>query len=327
MKRRNFIAGLGAFPLFAGAAPSEAAGKPPCGDLLFKGAAQEGTAIKTLPRGGSAAAPGEIKIHILGACSGTAPKPNAKHTALVVQESDGTPLWFDAGEFSSWTAYLMGVDFRKLKNVFISHPHLDHTAGLPGLFDVYIHGYHKQNIWSKKAREEPISLDVYAPEQGIVDAAFRLYSLSSRGCHNFAVRRKKVFDGKIFGDAEACVEALQNRHMWRFKNEDGEPVSYSYRIKFKGGKTVVFSGDVKSLDDMKPWLTEGCDLLMMETGHHRAAAVCKALKKEYPKVGDVLFLHHGTQILRNPEAEKAAAEKAWGAPLVFADDGMTVCFK
>ena len=73
-----------------------------------------------------------MKVHIFGTCSGTEPVPNRHHTAFAI-EWQGELYWFDAGETCSYTACMMGLDLQKIKALFISHPHLDHTGGLENL--------------------------------------------------------------------------------------------------------------------------------------------------------------------------------------------------
>ena len=57
-----------------------------------------------------------------------------KHQTAWALEKDGAFWWFDAGENCSRTAHLQGYDVRKIKKLFISHSHGDHTAGLYHLF-------------------------------------------------------------------------------------------------------------------------------------------------------------------------------------------------
>ena len=74
-----------------------------------------------------------MKIHIWGCLSGTEPMPGKHHTSWAL-EKDGFFWWFDAGENCARTAHLQGYDVRKIKKLFISHSHGDHTAGLYHLF-------------------------------------------------------------------------------------------------------------------------------------------------------------------------------------------------
>ena len=61
----------------------------------------------------------------------------------------------------------------------------------------------------------------------------------------------------------------------------------------------VWSGDVKSPEEVTPLLDE-CDLLLMETGHHDPAAMCDFVitrRREGMRIGKLLLVHHGRKIL------------------------------
>ena len=97
-----------------------------------------------------------MKIHFLGTCSGTEPYPGRHHSSFVI-EYDQRLYWFDAGEGCGHTAHVMGLNTLSTEAMFISHPHIDHTGGLPHL------------VWMLKKlesrTEEPISnqIDVFRP--------------------------------------------------------------------------------------------------------------------------------------------------------------------
>lgn len=74
-----------------------------------------------------------MKIYIFGSCSRTEPMEGRHHTAFAI-EINGKVYWFDAGENCSHTAHLMGVDLLLVSDIFISHPHTDHVAGLVNLW-------------------------------------------------------------------------------------------------------------------------------------------------------------------------------------------------
>ena len=76
-----------------------------------------------------------MKIHIFGCLSGTEPMPGKHHTAWAL-EKDDVLYWFDAGSGCGNTAHLMGLDVRKIRRIFISHSHIEHTGGLPHLLSV-----------------------------------------------------------------------------------------------------------------------------------------------------------------------------------------------
>ena len=73
-----------------------------------------------------------MKIYVLGSCSGTEPMPDRHHTSVAIEINDRF-YWFDAGENCAYTAHMMGLDVLKIKEIFISHGHMDHVGGLGNL--------------------------------------------------------------------------------------------------------------------------------------------------------------------------------------------------
>lgn len=97
--------------------------------------------------------------------------------------------------------------------------------------------------------------------------------------------------------------------------------SCSYTAHQAGPKTIVYSGDVKGIRDIDG-LIDGADLLLMETGHHKADQVCQYLKDSDESFAKLIFLHHGRAILADPARELATAQSILGDKVQIADDGM-----
>ena len=90
------------------------------------------------------------------------------------------------------------------------------------------------------------------------------------------------------------------------------------------GKKIVYSGDIRHLEEMSPFLRD-CDLLLMENGHHKPWQVAEKIRKNPAwKIKRLIFLHHGRSVLNTPEETARKTEKAWGKPAEFAVDGMTL---
>ena len=260
--------------------------------------------------------PGKWRIHMLGTCAGTEPWPGRNHTSWILEKPNGEILWFDAGEYCSWTALLMNLDPSRCKNLFISHPHMDHVGGLPGLLTTIA------KVHWLRGDKKPVELTVHSAMSYFIEASKEMVL----GRNNKHVKIHTINTGEIFRDGDVAIDVIENRHMPPAK--DGRCQSYSYRIKILNGpkKTLVFSGDIKNEDDLAPFFKDGgIDLLMIETGHHVAENLCRKIKEKYPNsVKDILFLHHGIEILNDPDFEKARAEAVWGKPVIISKDRQTI---
>ena len=262
---------------------------------------------------------GKWRIHMLGTSAGSEPTPKNNHTSWVLEKPNGELLWFDAGVYCSWTAHNMGLDVLQAKNMFLSHPHADHFIGLADFFTTV-----NKIRWFYRGKV-PYSLNIHTSAPEMVKAGMS-FSTAGMGTQKY-VNIKPLKVGEIFNDGDVSIEAITNRHMKARK--DGSMPSYSFRIKIASiKKSIIFSGDIKSLDDLAPFLTTGVtDLIMLETGHHDAESLCRRLKEGYPNaVKDVLFMHHGRHMRNNREFEEVRAEVAWGKPVIISYDKQTIDF-
>jgi ribonuclease BN (tRNA processing enzyme) len=123
----------------------------------------------------------------------------------------------------------------------------------------------------------------------------------------------------VYQDENVTVEARHNYHLQ--DPDAAEFTSYSFRILAEG-KKIVYSGDVRKYTDMGDWLDD-CDLLMMETGHHKASEVCAGLRADNCGVKDIIFVHSGRELLNDYEGALSRAEAAWGKKLRAALDAET----
>ena len=226
-------------------------------------------------------------LHIFGSCSGTEPYPGRHHTAFAFEYNERL-YWFDAGECCAYTAHTMGVDLTRLRKVVISHPHMDHIGGLGNLF------WTVRKLAGRGFPPHSREIDLFIPDlrcwEGItltLKAAWESF-----GGH-FSVHAQEYADGLLFEDNGFRVTALHNRHI---AHEDGTPWrSFGFLIECEG-KRVVYSGDTKAVDDFAP-LMDGCDLLLMETGHHHPPEIAQELLARGIFPGTLAFLHHGRDIL------------------------------
>jgi len=176
---------------------------------------------------------------------------------------NGIPYIIDAGDGVSRRLIRAKIEFRDIEAIFITHPHSDHTSGLPALLSAQY----------DSPRTKP--LRVYGPPgteeivKGIlpfldVNAEIRM----SGGART--VMASQVFSGHnkepgvIFEDANIKVTAIENTH---FNFEPGTPAygKYkSYALRFDtANRSIVFTGDTGPSAAILG-LAKGADLLVSE---------------------------------------------------------------
>ena len=258
-----------------------------------------------------------MKIHFFGTCSGTQPIAGTHHLSFALEIGDGY-YWFDAGETCSYTAHLMGVDLLKIRQIFISHPHMDHVGGLGNLLWTV-----RKLTQGKNGRRKEGNIELYIPDLTTFDGIMQVLKNTEGNFEiDFEIFGHEVADGLVSDDGLVRVTAQHNHHL---VHEEGTPWrSFSYAIEAEG-KRIVFSGDIKSLDDLAPLAENGCDVLIMETGHHKVADVCAGLAERNWPIKRLWFAHNGPDILRDvPAAAERAQQSAFAGEKHICWDGETL---
>ncbi|MBR6793566.1 MAG: ribonuclease Z [Clostridia bacterium] len=252
-----------------------------------------------------------MKIYFLGTCSGTEPMAGM-HQCSLVMEINGTNYWFDAGECCGYTAHTMGLDVTKTRALFVSHPHIDHIGGMPHLL------FTMDKLLSRDKSLKLVhnnTLELYFPDPELLQA-IKIVA-ARKGNPRFTLEEHGLQDGLLYEDENVRITAIHNNHL-KGDGEDGVWHSYSFLIEAEG-KRVVYSGDVRRPSELDPFLKEPCDLLIMETGHHKVKDVCEYATGK--QVARLRFNHHGREII----GDRAAAETLVAQYAKESGNSITIC--
>ncbi|MBL7162038.1 MAG: hypothetical protein ISS57_05475 [Anaerolineales bacterium] len=196
---------------------------------------------------------------------------------------------------------------------------MDHIGGLPNL------------LWTIKkltviARPGSCSLSgkvihVAIPDLDVWNSIMQVLRCTQDSYRiDFHLEPILIHDGVVFEESGFRVIAYHNRHMGIPR--DGEAwKSFSYRIE-TDDRSIVYSGDLLSVNEIDSLVESGCDLLLMETGHHQVEDVCHYLKGPSKSFGRLVFTHHGLAILADPDGELKKAREILGDVVLLASDGM-----
>ena len=170
-----------------------------------------------------------MKLTFLGTSHGV-PMPNRFGSCTMLEIGEAVYL-VDGGAPVADQLVRHGIDIKRVKAIFTTHMHADHTLGLLNLLD-------RASWYYKDA-----SFDCYLTEEEGVRAFTDTVMAVSKAFDTERVRLKVFTAGKFYEDENISVTAYPTLH---FKN--GLYPAYSLVIDTKDGERVVFTGDLHWAD-------------------------------------------------------------------------------
>lgn len=253
------------------------------------------------------------RIVVLGSSSGM-PDPERACSSLLIEAGNKSYL-IDSGEGCASSILKLKIDPLKIKQVFITHTHADHSVGIFML------------VQMMHLLENKESIEIYLPEEAvfwfenIFDA---LYLFKEKLKCRFEL--KPITQEFIFKDENITLRAYPNQHLLSNKefisdeNLPNKMESYCFSLDL-GGNRIVYSGDIAGLEEIEN-LIEEVDLLFCESTHVKVEELLELVKRK--KVRETILTHIHEEVEGKKEQIIRTAQEMGYRNLRFAVDGMSI---
>lgn len=257
-----------------------------------------------------------MKIYTLGTGHGSATMTRF-HQSTAYETVDGAVYIVDAGDPVAALYLRAGLPFSAIRGVFISHMHIDHTAGLFALM---------HEIKKRRLNGAPL-VTLSLPEKEAIDA-YKTWDKVQHAPEFDYLRFNLITEGVIYEDNYLEVTAHLTQHLFR---EDNTPCSYAFSLYFKReNKRILHSGDLAwgFVDFPGAAQEQHYDACVLEATHYSPQHAAPILKNA--KFSRLIFSHisdrwHGADsasgVVGEGEAALAAYAEQYPYPTVIAHDG------
>ena len=200
----------------------------------------------------------ENSFFILGSSSGLPQAERATSGYLLKTGESLTLIDCGGGVVSSFLRRRLNPN--DVDRVFISHTHSDHVCEL----SLFIQLFHVNK------REKP--LDLYLPEEFIepfinwLNAVYMFPDKEQYKMTFHPVTDRFEFDSGLFkATAHQSTHLVKTKDIIEELNLPNKMQCFSYKFQVNG-KSLLYSADIGSLDDIKP-LVDGSDFVIVESTH------------------------------------------------------------
>ncbi len=209
-----------------------------------------------------------MKVKFLGTSHGV-PMPGRYYQSMMIETKKGAYI-IDAGAPVMDILINEGYDLTKVKGVFVTHRHGDHTNGLNDLISLATWYY------------TDMSYEVYLPDLVSFIATKNYAEFLNPGNNPARITYNVIKEGEIFDNGDIKITAIRTEHI--------DP-SFAFLIEGEDKKIVV-TGDLHyTLKDFPQMLFETeVDLLISECAHFEPEALVEKLKNAKAKMGAVVHV-------------------------------------
>lgn len=194
-------------------------------------------------------------------------------------EHKGNGFFIDAGAPIIYLLMQKGIPYERVKALFITHMHGDHTAELPTICN---------SLWYHKELER---WDLYLPDENAIaglDAWTHAQYNRMGVSQNRQITPHVTTEGVIYDEYGIKVTAIRTDHV-----QNGALPSFAYMVETDDGKKVLFTGDLAyDYHDLPQVAKEQqFDLIVSELVHlavDKAAVILKDVKTRL-----MIFSHLG----------------------------------
>ncbi|GAA4975992.1 MBL fold metallo-hydrolase [Kineococcus glutinatus] len=260
------------------------------------------------------------------------PLPSAKPALALV--AGGSTYLVDCGLDTTRQLVRAGLSFADVHDVLLTHHHLDHTSGLPGLA---LHSWTTTpargdlRVWGPPSTSRQVKgvKAAFGEEVDLFESGGGFGAFPGLRGHDVTIPRRGGIQ-RVLEDGNVVVHATRVFHGPEVED------AYAYRFTVKRtGKVVVFSGDTAAPDAALIELAHGCDVLVHEAQDNdnvekivasipdraQAAALRTHLLESHSNVADLpgvaraaeartLVLSHYTPLPQPPSVYLAKARAA-----------------